>query len=58
MNLNLVEIRECSRCRETLYVYEFDDRLEVVEAASRETHDCWQSDVEDADLLVIDDDWD
>ena len=59
MNLSMekpevVELRECERCKESLQIVRVKDHLVAREVASGEKHVCWDM-PEDANLLVLSD---
>ncbi len=50
----VVELRECERCKESLQIVRVKDHLVAREVASGEKHVCWDM-PEDANLLVLSD---
>jgi hypothetical protein len=50
----VVELRECERCKESLEIVRVKENLEAREVASGEKHVCWDL-PQDANLLVLND---
>ncbi len=50
----VVEIRECDRCKESLKIVRVKDDLVARDVASGERHVCWDL-AQDANLLVLND---
>ena len=48
----VVELRECERCKESLQIVRVKEHLEAREVASGEKHVCWDL-PEDANLIVM-----
>jgi len=51
---DVVELRECERCKESLEIVRVKDHLVARDVASGEKHVCWDL-PEDANLLVLND---